>query len=340
MPESDEPGHKGHAPFVMVDVPLLRDPTITPLCKVLYALLISFGPDRIFPSHGTLAQCAGVSRRKVMRGLQELRRDGWIDWSRTGRSNRYHIIRSRCAPEDTPDVSPDTHQTCDPEHIRCAPGDTRSRSIDPDPSTQRERAEAAAPPSQPVSSPTETDGDDAQPPRRSKQEATDKAPPAVETLYGATDCRPPRSWYSDLDQAVGNAPADLAFWYDVCRAYVGQGWNPRNVQAMLDYYHRREIPCRSGSPPNNGRRPRADRPRGRGEYQSYAVSERDALWAKHKDRYLTLVDRGLDPDRQCSTFAQVLGLTAEKVYMLRAAHSAQSSMHEFPLDPSLLDEEP
>lgn len=86
-----------------------------------------------------------------------------------------------------------------------------------------------------------------------------------------------------------------------------------------------------------GHRRRAGQRSGRGEYQSYTTSERDALWARHKDRYLALVDRGLDPNRHCSDIAKALGLTREEGHILHAGYSAWVSMQESPVDLSFLE---
>lgn len=340
MTDCDEKRDERRIPFAMVEVPVLRDPTVSPQCKALYALLISYGPGRIFPSHETLANCLGVKRRAIVRWLQELRGHGLIDWVNTGRSNRYRIIGPRCVPKDTSDVYQSAHQICAPEHIRCAPQETRSRSIYPDPSIQRDMAATAAlaSPSLPVSSQSETDGNGAKPRNRLKQKAKGKTLPAVDAFRQATHRYPPKSWYSDIAQAVGDDDADLVFWHDVCKAYVGRGWNPLNVQAMLEYYGRREIPGRGGPPAGNGNgRHGAGQRRGRGEYQSYTTSERDALWARYKDRYLALVGQGLDPNRHCSDIAKALGLTREEGHILHTGYSAWVSMQESHVDLSFLE---
>jgi hypothetical protein len=342
MAERAEPSDKRRIPFAKVDVPVIRDPTLTPQCKVLYALLISYGPGLIYPSHETLAKHLGVKPRAVVHGLQELRERRLIDWVRTGRSNHYRIIGPRCASQDTSDMHPETDQMCPPEQIRCAPGDTRSRSTHLDPSTQRDTAETAAPtsPSSP-SSQNETEGTDARPsPGRLKQAAKGNTPLAVGVFRQATGHYPPKSWQSDIAQTVGDDEADLSFWHDVCKAWVGQGWKPRNVRGMLEYYQRREIPGGRGPPTGNGRRrPGANRRRGRGEYPSYTTSQRDVLWAQHKDRYLELVGQGLNPNLHGDDIAKRLDVTREEGHILHAAYCTWLSMQERPLDLSFLDED-
>ena len=61
--------------FAMVETAVLRNPAITPQVKVLYALLITYGPDKIFPGHERLAADLGVADRSIRRWLLELK-----DW--------------------------------------------------------------------------------------------------------------------------------------------------------------------------------------------------------------------------------------------------------------------
>jgi len=97
---------------------------------------------------------------------------------------------------------------------------------------------------------------------------------------------------------------------------------------------------RRGPPPGNGRRrPGANRRRGRGEYPSYTTSQRDVLWAQHKDRYLELVDQGLDPNLHGDAIAKALGVTREEGHILHAAYCAWLSVQERPMDLSFLDED-
>lgn len=200
---------------------------------------------------------------------------------------------------------------------------------------------AASTSSSSPASQNETEGTDARPSSsRLKQAAKGKTPLAVDALRRATGHYPPKSWQSDIAQAVGDDEADLAFWHDVCKAWVGQGWKPRNVKGMLEYYRRREIPGGRGPPNDNGRRrPGADQRRGRGEYPSYTTSQRDVLWTRHKDRYLELVDQGLDPNLHGGAIAKALGVTTEEVHILHDAYSAWLSEREPRLDLSFLDED-
>lgn len=82
-----------HIQYAQVETELLRDPTISPQCKALYGLLITYGPERIFPGHQRLADCLGTSTKSIRRWLNQLRARGLIDWSRRGStSNEYTIL--------------------------------------------------------------------------------------------------------------------------------------------------------------------------------------------------------------------------------------------------------
>jgi len=84
---------KRKVPFAMVEVEVLRDPNIKPHLKALYGLLISYGPERIFPGQQRLADEMGVTRPCMNKWLQDLRATGLIDWEqRMGTSNLYIIL--------------------------------------------------------------------------------------------------------------------------------------------------------------------------------------------------------------------------------------------------------
>ena len=74
-----------------------------------------------------------------------------------------------------------------------------------------------------------------------------KTPEAVKVFRANTHRYPAKAWYADVDEAVGDAEADLDFWGNVVKAWVGLGWNPSNVKGMLDFYGRREIPAIKGN---------------------------------------------------------------------------------------------
>jgi len=79
--------------FAMVESALLRDPSIPLPLKALYSLLITYGPDRIFPGQETLAKCLGVGRQFINEQLGKLRELQLVTWTqRPGTSNEYEIL--------------------------------------------------------------------------------------------------------------------------------------------------------------------------------------------------------------------------------------------------------
>lgn len=57
-------------------------------------------------------------------------------------------------------------------------------------------------------------------------------------------------WRSEMAQIVGEKPDDLEFWRRVIIGWTGKYSTKHNVEGMLDYYKRREIPGYQKSTPN------------------------------------------------------------------------------------------
>ena len=129
--------------FAQVESGLLRDPRIPYGHKALYALLITYGPSRIFPGQGTLAAYLNVSRATVNRWLGDLKDWGIITWiRRKGTSNLYALLgyANATPPEVVTSelqldqvVTPASQSTDPAVTTSCNPEVTRSRSNDPDP---------------------------------------------------------------------------------------------------------------------------------------------------------------------------------------------------------------
>ena len=81
-----------------------------------------------------------------------------------------------------------------------------------------------------------------------RKPATPPTPPAVTAYRENANRYPPKSWYKQIADTVGEKPDDLGFWAMVVHAYVGNGWNPGNAKGMLEFYERREIPASNSKP--------------------------------------------------------------------------------------------
>jgi hypothetical protein len=237
--------------FAQVESELLRDPTITPQCKALYGLLITYGPSRIFPGHETLAGCLGVKRRTVITWLAQLRELGLIDWKRRGStSNNYFILGyGNLLRLKLDDVIQGSQQMCNQDHNRCAPEITGSRSSYPDPVNNKEGPACAGTPT--VESPPVVE-EEPEPEPKPKAKARRKRDPridhpAIQEYRRATSLYPEKTWWEDIIEIVGTEEADVEFWYNVCHDYVGNNWNKKNVKNMLAYYSTRTLPEVSGA---------------------------------------------------------------------------------------------
>jgi len=80
--------------FTKVPNLIIQDPGLT--CQDFRALSVlifhSFGKKWCNPSHATIAREAGISIAAAKRAMKKAKNLGYIDWKRTGLSNRYTLI--------------------------------------------------------------------------------------------------------------------------------------------------------------------------------------------------------------------------------------------------------
>jgi len=141
--------------FAQVEAELLRDPTVPDALIRLYAVLLTYGPEGIFPGQVRLAADTGTTRETVNRRLGQMRDLGLIAWEqRPGSSNEYYILGyahmmsqggvMRGSHPEGEGVTPGSHPkggdvivgsqgVCRGDHTGCDRGITRSRSNDLDP---------------------------------------------------------------------------------------------------------------------------------------------------------------------------------------------------------------
>jgi hypothetical protein len=68
---------------------------------------------------------------------------------------------------------------------------------------------------------------------------------------------PPKAWYERIADAVGDEPDALERWRALCVSWVGRGYNPQNVEGLLDAWHAGGLASRKGP---NGAHANADPP--------------------------------------------------------------------------------
>jgi hypothetical protein len=79
--------------------------------------------------------------------------------------------------------------------------------------------------------------------------------PAVEAYRAVTGRYPPKETEPLITEAGIETASELQFWESVIRRFIGCGWNPQNIDGMLDYYQRRELPTTRPNPLSPKRRP-------------------------------------------------------------------------------------
>jgi hypothetical protein len=191
--------------YAQVESELLRDPTITPQCKALYGLLITYGPSRIFPGHETLAGCLGVKRRTVITWLTKLKALGLIDWARReGTSNDYFILGYKNLLRlKLEGVIQGSQGVCNQDHRGCDLGDTGSRSPYPDP-INKQSASADALPALTTPEIVEESNDLWPGPRDGKEEPPAREEEQKESILEQTD---PLSMAAECAKRNGDVPS-------------------------------------------------------------------------------------------------------------------------------------
>jgi hypothetical protein len=84
----------------------------------------------------------------------------------------------------------------------------------------------------------------------------DRIPEAVNEYRSVARTFPDKATWGSIADSVGNDAARLKFWREVVSAYIGLGWNKRNVVSMLEWFGRNELPHLERSN-GNGRKPNA-----------------------------------------------------------------------------------
>jgi len=100
----------------------------------------------------------------------------------------------------------------------------------------------------------ERESRDPPPPARPRKH-DDPPTPACDVFEELTTNTVPGAWQLKVEKAVSDV-GGLDLWRDVVTGWVGKGYNPRNVQGMLDCFQHNRIPGEATGPPrDNGKTP-------------------------------------------------------------------------------------
>lgn len=200
-----------------------------------------------YPSIGNIARkLGGLSRATVCKYLKILQENGLISIQRRYdnagdmTSNLYTLLRvPMCGGSSLDELGSTASEpgVVQPVNYRSSLGEHKQELLN------KNKLNNIAPP----------DGGGKPPPvTKPKKLAQPKPepPPAIQTFRENASRYPPKAMYQDIDVAVGRDPPDIERWGRIVKAWVGMGWNPGNVNGMLEFFKRNEIPEIKGG---NGR---------------------------------------------------------------------------------------
>lgn len=103
--------------------------------------------------------------------------------------------------------------------------------------------------------------------KRKRDERLDH--PAISGYKSLARLNVPIIWRDDVINAVGDGEKEIYRWLDLVKSWIGRGWNPKNVEGMLDSFKKVEN-NRSGKPDPREGKTVADRRRYvTGEYSEF-----------------------------------------------------------------------
>ena len=79
--------------------------------------------------------------------------------------------------------------------------------------------------------------------------------PALQTYRDVFHTYPQKGTYAYIVGSVGDKPEDLEIWRECCSYWMGNGWNPKNINGQLERYSEE----RAQAEPGGGRRYRSGR---------------------------------------------------------------------------------
>jgi len=188
------------------------------------AMLIrhTFGFHRLTVEIGMsrLARLTGLSENAVLRGAKAAEARGIVKRVNKGRGDRrrtvWELVVTTSASEVVNEAATSTTEVGLPPPRRQTTSTSEAREIKTKEKKKKEPLTA---------------------------ERTPSAHPALIAYRESAKLNPTQPQSDPIIAAVGDKPEAVAFWKQVVAAYCLQGWNPRNVANMLDYFKRHELPA-------------------------------------------------------------------------------------------------
>lgn len=174
---------------------------------LLLLAIADFADDegKAFPSIKTLAEKTRLSTRQTTSNVQALEKLGELRVTRSNKVNQYKIVVKRLQYEKDAGLQVGSEVEFTSE--------VKSASIEPSFNHQDNR-------------------------QKEKEGATaiSSGHPAIKAFRNATHRYAAKSWWPILAETVGEETDNVERWAKVCMEWVGKGWNPMNIQGMLDVY--------------------------------------------------------------------------------------------------------
>jgi hypothetical protein len=237
--------HNKDNPYVVMNKTGLNDPRLSFKAKGILSYLLSKPDDwQVYVSH--LATQAADGKGAVRSGIKELIKYGYAKFERhqdkRGRFTHstytiYEVPHTGLPHVENPDVDNPNEENpplLSNDSLPC-------NDVTDAPPTAGDETPPPAPP------PTKKK------PKAKKERKP--VPEAVKTFRANAHRYPAKAWYDDVDQTVGTEEADLSFWGEVVKSWVGYGWNPTNVKGMLECYKERRLPVLNGGRTNGRTQP-------------------------------------------------------------------------------------
>jgi DNA-binding MarR family transcriptional regulator len=177
----------------------------------------------------------GLSAPTVRNGLDRAEAHGFIavetDERDKGRIRKYYSLVMQAETEQGEKVLPPDGKGFTPRGQKVLP---RTEKETLERNSREKPIGADAPEETPLMPP---------PVKEKKVKPKSNGPPAAARVYRNVMARWPRKpTYPILQEKVGDSEEDLEFWRQVVRKYLLLGWNPMNLDGMLEWYKRRELP--------------------------------------------------------------------------------------------------
>lgn len=228
-------------------------------------------------SHETIAKRAGMSRRTLIEKLNILIQDGYIEDLTPNLKNKPHTYCTKKGEAKITSTMQISHtesdilmETPNPDasesHLgmRNLHNDNADNAQSDNPTMQNLHSESAKGAQSAKTTmqnlhlkKQESPNPESNPTKESKRETPAPIPkkqreitiPAFKVFVEITEYHAINAhWRSEMARIVGDKPDDLEFWRRVIIGWTGKYPSKHNVEGMLDFYKRREIPGYRQSP--------------------------------------------------------------------------------------------